>query len=157
MAAWQYTVYIVPKKEVEEKYGVSCKVIEKEFLENYAGWQSYPQAKVTQLLSIGYGSPQTASYGPVLFGNDDSSCVMLITKGNVLEDITIRLDLRDEVKFQIETLLELCYLLDGVFVSPDLDVFECKKDALIDSIKESDALKFAKDPRGFLDSMNQKP
>ena len=155
MAAWQYTVYLVPKKEVEEKYGFSCKVIEEEFLENFAGWHNYPQAKVNHLLSKVYGSPQITSYGPVLFGKDDGSCVKIITKGNVLEDITIRLDLRDEVKVQIEALLELCDLLDGVFVSPDLAVFECKKDALIDSIKESDALKFVQNPRGFLDGLNR--
>ncbi len=156
MAIWQYTVFLLPKKEVNKKFGNLCKRVEESFLENFVGWNTYPQEAVHQLLVKNFGPPQITYCDSILFGNDAGSCVNLIVKDNALEDVTIRLDLREPVKLHIEAILHLSDLLDGIFVSPEFEVFKCDKETLVNSIKKSDALRFVKSPQKFFDSLSIK-
>lgn len=153
MAAWQFIFYIVPRIEIEKEYGRIPTSVEETFLEEFIGWKDVLSDRLKAILEESFGSERQLSYGPTIFGDEDSSCVKLLFSDVTLEDVTVRLDLRSSVEKQIKGSVSLCKILDGIFITSGFKIVDCSENALIEAIRGSKALEFVKDPQVFLDSL----
>lgn len=153
MAVWQYSFFIVPKLEVENKYGQIPLAIDSEFHDEFVGWQGVSVDQVETILAKNFGNLSPTGYGPLVFGREDGSCVSLLFNGCILENVTVRLDLRQTVADQIKDAIKLCELLDGILVTSDNRTIPCHDEDLIASIKDSSAVKFVKNPQDFFASL----
>ena len=154
MAAWQYTFFIVPRIEVEKKYQRVPQTVDEQFNDEFVGWEGISVDSIETILASSFGTRRQTSYGPVVFGQEDISCVKLLFSGSVLQNVTVRLDLRQVVAHQIEDIIRLCNQLDGIIVTPEWKTIQCRQDDLITTIKGSDAMRFVKDPQRFFESLN---
>jgi hypothetical protein len=154
MAAWQYTFFIVPKSEIEKKYQGMPSSVDENFINESIGWERVAVGTIEAILAKSFGPGRQSSYGPVVFGKEDLSCVKLLFNGSILEEVTVRLDMREEVADQIKDTIKLCKQLDGVIVTTERKTIRDDEDQLISAIKESAAIKFVKDPRRFFDTLD---
>lgn len=154
MAAWQYTFFILPKSEIEHKYGEFPVSIDPQFMDTIAGWEGISIESINKIISRSFGTHRQSSYGPIIYGQDDQSCVKLLFKDSRLIDVTVRLDVRQAIVHQIEDSIRLCDEIRGAMMTPDGKIIYSHAD-LIASIKSSTAVRFAKDPIAFLESLSQ--
>jgi hypothetical protein len=156
MAVWQYTFFIVPRTEVEKKYHRVPPSLDAQFNDEFVGWEGVSVESIETILKESFGSSHQSSYGPVVFGQEERSCVKLLFNGSVLENVTVRLDLRQEVAYQLRDAIRLCNQLDGIIVTTENKTIRSHEGDLIAAIKDSSAIKFVRDPQGFFDSLGPK-
>ena len=185
MAIWQYNISIIPKESVLQKHGeVPNKlIINHEAWEKY--WDNYTEGKepnfedaktinwwkktnisVTELSKdidtiiprANWGSKSSINWKGNTENNEDNDASLIFNSvTNEIEEMTIRIDLRDPDKFP-QFLESLCSILKkrnlllmdlkGNLMEPS--VFKISKHLL-----DSNAIKFLIDPEDFLNSLQK--
>ena len=141
MAIWQYDVKVIPKMHDE--------IVSEEDMISWEHTLIPPEfeSSLSQVIAL-----NRQSYGNVyIYGDSDSTCVNIIKEQEAIVEISCRFDLRNLTKILLIEILELIKSINGVLYvnrnsfAPDLE-------AIVQSMKISDAAKFCENPLEYLSS-----
>lgn len=141
MAIWQFQCSIIPTRvnidrlsrdEVISWKGVSQPSHEIEFLEQKKSW----------------------SKDIIQYGESDETCIEFIYIDNMLDEISCRLDLRSLTKTKLTSLIEYVQKIGAMFLVGDM-VYSPKTEDILESMKNSKANQYCKNPVDFILSQNE--
>lgn len=152
MAAWQYDLFIIPRQKIEQLGCVGS--ISGELYGQTAWWDGSvsPQDVATRIdtfLSKGDGWS-----GSVLtWGVEDGNRIDLLVEESLIEELQVRLDMRDLSEGFLQEIVRLAGSLEGVFCSGDGTLIAADMPSLAKAMAESDAARFVADPSRFLENL----
>ncbi|MCP4146434.1 MAG: hypothetical protein GY757_01665 [bacterium] len=156
MAIWQYDVVLIPIQSLKEHFKNVPNKLDLNSYDNIEWWKDTPLSKDLEF-RISKILPANTSWSPEIkiWGNEDSHCIKLVTDGSYVEEILIRIDLRNlSVKF-LEKIIEFTSSADCLLYTHGLLLMEANINLLIEDIKQSDSAKFLLDPVGFLKNLKR--
>lgn len=143
MALWQFDCMIIPNKNV--------------FMDTKSdeilSWRDIKMSsdigKIAQSIL-----PLSKSWSEeiLIYGDNDSTCIKLILEKEKMEEIMIRLDLRDLTKKMLMNIIEFINTISGKVLYNE-KVYEAKIEVLIPLMKASDAGKFSIDQEKYFKEM----
>ncbi len=156
MAVWHYKCNLVPKptKEPEEK-----RLSEDGFIPSIDEdweWMSTGARLLTQIKGQ-YSSTESWSEEILMFGSEEDKIdIALFEDSNEVEYVSVCLDLRNEDwKEFLRKLIPICEKLQiRVYDWNSFDILDANIENFIESIKNSNAIKFVVDPEGYLSSLS---
>jgi hypothetical protein len=181
MAIWQFHIYFIPRQSLFDKYGHVATQLEM----NKEGWEDYiekfdldkePEFEdamtiqwwwnltldISELLPIlqKFGELQewTADCdGLRKFGDTDTNDISVCFdhSTNKVQEVSCRLDLQQIDKDFINKLLSLATRFDCLLMDSQGRLYEPTIENLLDKIELSNANRFVKDPRQFLDDLSK--
>jgi len=129
MAIWQYHINVVPEEEIKS-YFKSQDFIRGEDIENIDWWK-YRDLEIKQFIDLEKLFPPQKSWSDeiIIYGKEDSNCIeLLLSKNKKIEEISIRIDLREENQNIIELICNFfekhhCLFLGfkGKIINPNID------------------------------------
>lgn len=155
MAIFQFTVVLIPSKWVSNAENDIASLYTEEGYDISEAWEQFQATEeVTHLLSRILPEGKGWSHNQRVWGNEEASDIQVWYENGIIESITIRLDLRNEISSLMTKVVNLANELNcdlfipggGKIIKPN--IFELNKAA-----SESNAAKFLKDPEGFLDGI----
>ncbi|WP_421829162.1 hypothetical protein [Larkinella sp.] len=105
MAIWQYQLFVIPGEEINSYFGDNL------FIDNNAlneiNWWKYRQLTINNFNIFKSFLPLKQSWSSdiILFGDESSNCIELLMDNNIIVEISIRIDVRNNYK---EFVLALC-------------------------------------------------
>jgi len=141
MAIWQFQCNIIPTRvnidrlnrdEVVSWKGVSQPSHEIKFLEQEKSW----------------------SKDIIQYGKLDETCIEFIYIDNMLDEIDCRLDLRSLTKTKLNSLIEYVQEIGAMFLVVNM-IFSPKIEDMLESIKNSKANQYCKNPVDYILSINE--
>lgn len=181
MAIWQFHIYFIPRQSLFDKYGHAP--IELEM--NKEGWADYIEKfnldeepdfedamtiqwwqnlnlDINELLPLlqQFGELQewtAQTDGLRRFGDTETNDISVgfDHQTNKVQEVSCRLDLRQIDKGFVSKLLSLATRFDCVLMDRQGRLYEPTVENLINKIELSNANRFVKDPRQFLDDMSK--
>ena len=147
MAIWQASFFIVPKRNKDK--------FEKERFKDEAfiewGIDEFND-DIFEYIPEGLNETKSWSDDIRQFGEYDESLFQFSYYIDHIS-ISLRLDLRSLSKKTLNEVIFLVQKLEGVIVDSDLTLVGNDKESLISYLKASNANRFLRDPRGFLNSL----
>jgi hypothetical protein len=151
MAIWQYEFYLLPKKRVVDLFSSVPTRLTRQEYELTDWWEGHNltsdhEVKVSQIL------PRQASWSDEIksWGNEEGNRIDICFDNNTIEEILVRVDVRD-ISYQfIDRILSLTRDLNCLLLTEEMLILHPIKDLLINSIKNSEAAKFVCNPEMFL-------
>ena len=120
MAIWQYQIFVLPKEEIDS-YFSNLLFINEEAL-NEVNWWKYRQLTTEYFENFKSILPLKKSWSDdiVLFGDENSNCIELLTNKGKIVEIMVRIDLRFDYTQFLDMLCEFaqeynCILLNYSF------------------------------------------
>ena len=151
MAAWQYKVQLIPKSSISD---FSITVINEDILDSAEGWKMYDMGDVYITLDKVLKRGNSWSPDIDIWGNESETCVEFIRNNDVISEISIRIDLRQQhPKKLLTTILDITKKLKAVFINAKFELIKEDEKSIINDIKNSDAFCFVSDPKSFLDDL----
>ncbi|MDF2607751.1 MAG: hypothetical protein K0S34_1947 [Bacillales bacterium] len=89
------------------------------------------------------------------YGADESHCLQLMYNGEKIEDISLRLDLRDLSKEIIEAILQFVKSSNGILLHDD-KIIEPDRDALFHELRNSNSYKFISNPKSYFENIERR-
>lgn len=153
MAAWQFHLQIVSKSEIEAKYNCIPETIGKDELEALDGWgEKFDGQKLYTLLSSFLIEKKSWSKEIKQWGKEDSNCFELVFDKNSLEEVVIRIDLRNFKDYLIDLTLKISNEVEGVIIINNR-TFSSSKKYIMRELVKSDANKFIVNPVKYLSDL----
>ena len=155
MAIFQFTVVLIPSKWVSNIENDFASLYTEEGYDVSEAWKQFqPTEEVAPLLSRILPEGKGWSRNQKVWGNEESSDIQVWYENGIIESISIRLDLRNEISSLLAKVVNLANELNcdlfipggEIIIKPN--IFELNKAA-----SESNAAKFLKYPEGFLDGI----
>ena len=153
MALWQFSLYLLPISAVQSPDGslpltLTTDVDDVQWPEPTLDVRNIAGA-FDDLLPrhVGWSEHQTA------WGTPDESCIDLWKEPGESPFIEVRLDLRTVQRDFVERLVHTVARFDMIFVDNQGRLIAANVPEVGRAISESDALRFLRDPRGFLSSL----
>ena len=181
MAIWQFHIYFIPQKSLQNKYGQipGQLVMDKESWSEYFdnadlemkpefedaltfSWWLDLKINIDNLLPLlkTFGDTQSwteASNGLRSFGDTDTNDISVCFSDttNLVEELSCRIDLRQPNKVFIDKVLSLATQFDCLLMDRQGRLYEPTKTALVDTIKLSNANRFVGDPEQFFSDLSK--
>ena len=156
MAIYQFTVVLLPNHWVSAKNINIDDLFTKEGYDISAAWKQYPPIQhldslLTEILPKGKSWHSDLK----IWGNQKYSDIQVWYQNGILDDITMRFDLRQNVSGLISKTVTLAIKLNCDFLFPEKrKIIKANISELKEAIRNSDAAKFVKNPRLFLDNLS---
>lgn len=156
MAAWQYDLYIVPRRALAER-GVDndARLSPAEF-DAGEWWHGHAlpadfHTRVAALL------PPGSSWDDEwhVFGEEDGTRLDVMTEGVQIEEVRLRLDARNLDPELLERLMALLDAFGCALVTPEMRVLSAEPLALWVELELSPAAQYVRDPAGFLNRLRR--
>ena len=142
MAIWQYDIEVVPLKKLQEKNISVPSRITKGQYENTFWWYN-----IFEPVNLGNDLnrilPRSISWCDEIrqWGNEDSTCIQLISENNKLVEFIIRLDLRYLSDDLLQSLLQVIFKYNYVLLINDLKFINPEFEDLVAEIVRSETYK----------------
>ena len=152
MAIWQYQVKMVPRSDFEDKREIFLNNID-DFYTKITGWEL---SKLhTDILNEYLNREKHWSNSAILWGEEESTNVELFLQESIVEEISFRIDLREEqVKSYLQLIIDFSKLNDTVILNINDELIEPTKKCLLDDIKKSVCYKFVSNPQKFINDLD---
>jgi hypothetical protein len=181
VATWQFTIYLIPRTSLLNKYGE----IPLQLQIDYENWSNYIQnsdldnePEFEDALTVHWWldiNLFTDKFLPLLkpfgdleqwtekaeglrkFGDSDTNDVTICFDSNTnqIQDLSCRLDLRQLENLFIDNVLNLANHFDCKLMDKQGRLFEANRYALLKAIKLSNAYRFVNGPEQFLDDLSK--
>lgn len=128
MAIWQYHITVVPQEEIKSFFNGES-FISNEDIENI-NWCKYRNIKANDFVDLEKLFPQQKSWTSniILYGSEGSNCIEILLSNDVIEEITIRIDLRNYNQNDIKFICDFfekhhCLFIDykGKIIRPSIN------------------------------------
>lgn len=150
MATWQFDLRLVPRTSIT-RHGLQAEDrLSVALLDDVEWWEGctlpsdYPE-RLAAFLPVA----KPWSEGWNVFGTEDGTRVDVITAGQRVEEVRMRIDARHVDADIIEHLVAFATGIDALLVSPEGRVFEPTFDAIGVELELSPAALFVRDPAEF--------
>jgi hypothetical protein len=148
MATWQFDFVLVPRTALAD-LPVDATAIE----DSRPYWVGHARTAVLSWLGP-LGVPQsTWTEDMVMWGSEETTCVSLLTEAEVIDELRVRLDLREPPPEMLDRALAIARSRDWIVITESGVVLEPTLDAVLHASKGSSAGRFVEDPRKFLDEL----
>jgi hypothetical protein len=153
MAIWQWTICMVPKPAIINQFGEVPQQINLDSFEEVNWWKELSEKELVNFFSsILPDYPQPWAQFCQSWGSDNEDRITLGIDKDVVEDIEVRVDLRDLNINLLRSLISYCqrnnflfYTIDtGVFIEPDFDL-------LLQTILNSRKMGYIENPNKFIE------
>lgn len=154
MANWQYDFHLLPGASAIQHFGAMPAVISDAAFDNVSWWKGFPDA-VPGASQLGNLLPDLQSWNDCVkrWGVEDGNRIDALYGLNGLEDIFVRVDVRDiSVRF-ISEILSLARSLNLIVRLPDGRIIRPSPQKLLEAIRISDSAKFVADPKSFFQTI----
>ena len=156
MAIYQFTVVLLPNHWLSGKDINIDDLFTKEGYDVSAAWKQYPPIQHLDSL-LSKILPKGKSWHPDLkiWGKEKYSDIQVWYQNGILDGITIRFDLRQNISGLLSKAVTLGKELKCDFLLPEeRKIIKANESDLKEAICNSDAAKFVKNPRSFLDNLS---
>lgn len=154
MAIWQFHIQIVSKKEIEVKYQLIPEIIGESDIETLKGWSNKPLLdKAFEILSTFLRPKQSWMDGVKQWGEEDKDCVELFFENDIIDEIIIRIDLRDFKPGLLNLVIDLSNELDGLILIENR-LYRPVLNDLLKEMSKSNASKFLDNPKKYLNDLD---
>jgi len=155
MAIWQFSFIILPQEKVM-KY--SNNRIENATFSDFQeiSWEGHGLSK-SSLEKVSNVLKETQSWSDDIkqFGSLDGTCIQLFYDENILDGISIRIDLRTVTAELLKEVVSFIKENEAILITVEGILLEPEIENLIEVIKESASYNFVKDPEGFLSTLSE--
>ena len=158
MATWQFSVVLIPESWAQEnKYCPSSLFDEDGYYDTDAVWkENQPNPEFINLLSNLLPPAKSWSKEMLCWGNEEEHDIQVGYEGKFIESIHIRLDLNQKLNSILVKLVKVSKELNCVLFFPELKtITEANEFELRMALQDSRAIKFVKDPHGYLDELQK--
>ena len=164
MAIWQYLLIVVPEKSIDNNYQCIFKNNKTEFLpETNSFWKNF-EADIPSIISELDQIIPKANWGNETYFNwkgngnndeDNDACICLSDDKTKIEEFQFRIDLRkaSNITTVLQAILKLCKKNQFVLIDLKGQIFKPEIEAIIESLKSSNAMKFIADPIQFFENL----
>jgi hypothetical protein len=151
MAAWQFSIILIPQKwAIENKYDSSF-LYEDGGYDTWVAWkENQPTKDFTDILSNMLPPAKSWHKDLLCWGNEKGHDIQVWNENDAIDGIHVRLALNLDLKNILTSLVTMAKKLDCVLFYPELkkitqaDEFELKS-----AVLKSSAERFGKNPRDF--------
>jgi hypothetical protein len=151
MATWQFAFVLAPRAALAKLPG-DATVLE----DSRPYWVGHSRSSLLSWLHP-LGMPQsTWSEDIVRWGSEETTCALLMTEAEVIDELRVRLDLREPPSDMISQLLAVAQRHDWIVITESGRVLEPTMSAVLDASKDSPAARFVKNPCEFLDDLRRR-
>jgi len=156
MAVWQFLIELIPRDWAQENSYNTGLLQSDEGYATQIAWESrQPEVDVVPVLSKILPLAESWHKNLIFFGDNKSDDIEVWHQDQVIEGISIRIDLKKDVKRTVVRVVRAAKKLGCIFFIPEKGSFiEANEFALIKMVKESDAAQYVDDPTGFLDNLD---
>lgn len=156
MAIWQFSLHIVSRKDIESKYQSIPEIIGSDDVELLTGWeQNLPLNNIYSALNRELPEGKSWSKDIKIWGDVQSHCIELLFDNGRLDELSIRIDLRDYKDSIVDLIMELSKELGGILLINNR-LFRPDPKVLLKEIKKSSADKFLENPTKYLNDLDDK-
>jgi len=151
MAIWQFDFIVVPKENIIIKFKSYPEKINLDDIDDIGNWNHHNLIEST-LKELAIVLKPTKSWSDEIkqFGRIDESCVKLLYDKNILEEISVRLDLRNLTYEILKPIINFIKENNALIITDDGNLINAEINELINQIKKSDSYSFVKNPKDFL-------
>ena len=145
MAIWQVPIKLIPRKNFINSSEYDAK-------ENFFAWEDKKKIEKS-LMNIAaiLKTKKSWSKNIILYGDEESNCVELFYNRRKLEEVSIRLDLRDIPKKLLGLIIEIAKKNDAlIWIQEEETAIEPEWALFTEKIRKSSAAKFSQNPQEFL-------
>ena len=154
MATWQFDCVLIPRAGHPAAARAAAHLL-RDGSERL--WNGHPVATLMSELEV-LGKPQpTWAPDTVMWGHEDSTCLLLAASGDATEELRLRIDMRHPDDALLRNVLRCCRTLDLLVVTHEGDVVEPRLEWLMRSAATSPAGRFVADPEQFLAALASAP
>jgi hypothetical protein len=153
MAIWQFAFSVIPSDK-EIKYHSSDKKVQN--IDDIMSWHGYSlkDSSIKELCKILKPS-KSWSDDIKLFGHTEETCIELFYEGIVLDDVSIRLDLRNLTTEILEAILSFIDSNNAVILTSDGSILKPVIKEIIEEVRKSEAHSFLSNPDAFLSQIKE--
>ena len=158
MAAWQFKVSLVPKNwVVKTDYDTSLFIGEYGYDTSIAWVNNQPKNDIQEIIKKYLPKAESWCEGISCWGDNKTTDIQVCFENGLIEDITIRIDLNEELTDMIKKSVLLAEDLNCIFYLPEADeIIERNEYILTTFANNSNAAKFVKKPEEFLRAISNK-
>ncbi len=158
MATWQFNIELIPKKWVEDSNFDVAKLYDEEGHDTSLAWQdNQPKKNYEEVLSAVLSKGKSWSENLSLWGNEKTNDIQVWHEDNKIDCITVRLDLRENISSILVKVVNATIDLDCMLFIPNQKVIiEPNLTVLEEVAIKSSAAKFVKDPKKFIENIEEK-
>jgi hypothetical protein len=141
MAIWQFLIELIPRDWAEENSYNAGLLQSDEGYATQIAWESrQPEIDVVPVLSRILPLAESWHKDLIFFGDNQSDDIEVWCQDQVIDGISIRIDLKKDVKRTVVKVVRAAKKLGCIFFIPEKESFvEANEFALIKMVKESDA------------------
>lgn len=157
MATWQYSLHLIPRREVEDRYSIAPASLFQEALGEVDWWQNYqPPSSLAAFVNTFLPPRRHWDADTRAWGDEDGDSIAIMVEDNRVAEISVRVNVAQHDESFIGKIVELGLLCDallflkgGLLIVPDAQ-------SLVRHINQSDAMRFVRDPEKFLVDLHDK-
>ncbi|MFH7002650.1 hypothetical protein [Flavobacterium bizetiae] len=166
MAIWQYLLIVVPENSIEKNYNI-FENNETEFLpDTDSFWKNF-DGDISSIISELDQIIPKANWGDETYLNwkgngnneeDNDACICLNDDKTKIKEFQFRIDLRkaSNIINVLQSILNLCKKNQFVLIDLKGQIFKPEIESIIESLKNSNAIKFITDPILFFENLENK-
>lgn len=154
MASWQFTCVVVPRSSWEERRPTSAL---EAFDSGLLWWDGMTVAQMSNALA-GLGTPASDHWykkSPA-WGKTPDTIVETTADEDLLDDLRVRVDLRDDKPPYIHELIEIMSAHDWIFISEDGEEIPATWDDWKRAAQASDAFRFITNPSAYFEKRSER-
>lgn len=166
MAIWQYLLIVVPENSIDKNYNI-FENNETDFLpDTDSFWENF-NGNIPSIISELDQIIPKANWGNDTFINwkgdgnndeDNDACICLSADKTKIESFQFRIDLRkaSNITNVLQSILNLCKKNQFVLIDLKGEIFKPEMQYIMESLKNSNAMKFIADPIQFFENLQNK-
>ncbi|OXA65461.1 hypothetical protein B0A67_24390 [Flavobacterium aquidurense] len=166
MAIWQYLLIVVPKNSIDKNYNI-FENNETDFLpDTDSFWENFDGDIPSIISELDQIIPK-ANWGNDTFINwkgdgnndeDNDACICLTDDKTKIKEFQFRIDLRkaSNITNVLQSILNLCKKNQFVLIDLKGEIFKPEMQYSMESLKNSNAMKFIADPIQFFENLENK-
>lgn len=155
MAIWQFDIQLIPSKVVAESPDRFEVIVDENGIDNTNWWlENQPCLDLNDLISSSF--PPLDSWSTDLFrwGKEEGVLFEAFIENGKVNEILIRIDVRNLAHEQLKEMLKLIIALDcHIYIFDSEDVIAAEYNLLLEHLRKSRAMMLVEDPKGWLASL----
>lgn len=155
MAVWQYDISLVPHKAVVAAFGFVPSHVSSAEVDR-ALWRSFRECSYDFEARISKFLPRIRGFEWKSWGSDDGNRIDVFTSDNCVEDVAVRIDVRNVSREFVDEVVQIAAEADCLFYDSRGKLLQPTLGALLSGIEQSDAWRFVRDPRSLLHERSER-
>lgn len=155
MAAWQFDFHLLPFEAVAKRYGGMPVAISRADFEETHWWMGCVEPDLQASFAKLLPALESWSDSVQRWGDEQGNRIDVVTEGDTLEDVFVRVDVRNISQVFLIGLLEIARRADCVLLLHDGRVIRPSFTKVLTAIRKSDAFRFVENTDAFLRALER--